>query len=103
MAEIAVCCPQCGRIHRVDATVAGKRARCKTCGELFRIPADPAPIEPAPARAVASTGDPRATYELVDPPAGDGAEAGPPRLHPASGELPVRGHGPSDSPGTVVA
>jgi len=31
-------CPGCGKRYEVESSLAGKKARCKQCGEVFRIP-----------------------------------------------------------------
>jgi hypothetical protein len=45
-----VVCPACGKQHRVNEQMAGKRAKCK-CGEVLTIPSVPAPqpaaVEPS--------------------------------------------------------
>jgi transcription elongation factor Elf1 len=43
MAEIAFSCPFCGHGYQLDASLAGKRARCKVCKEVSRVPAPPTP------------------------------------------------------------
>ena len=50
---VVVHCPSCSRQYRVDASMAGRKARCKQCGARFRITLyDPiVPDDPdAPAR-----------------------------------------------------
>ena len=39
--KIALDCPGCGKRYEVDASLAGKRSRCKDCGDTFRIPDAP--------------------------------------------------------------
>ncbi len=39
MAEISFACPGCGRNYQVQADLAGKKARCKECDSVMRIPA----------------------------------------------------------------
>lgn len=48
MSEITFACPHCGRDYQVDAGLAGKKARCKGCQEVMRIPREAAP-PPGPA------------------------------------------------------
>ena len=36
--KIALDCPGCGKRYEVDASLAGKKSRCKDCGNTFRIP-----------------------------------------------------------------
>ncbi len=59
---IAFSCEKCGKAFQVAATLAGRKARCKNCGQMMRIPAgspqvlpidigddgegDPAPLPP---------------------------------------------------------
>jgi len=35
---ISLDCPGCGKHYEVDAALAGKKSRCKQCGEVFPIP-----------------------------------------------------------------
>ena len=35
---IVVVCPGCRKRYEVDASLAGKKSRCKLCGEVFRLP-----------------------------------------------------------------
>src|ERR1700678_1079189 len=35
---IVLDCPGCGKRYEVDAALAGKKSRCKQCGEVFQIP-----------------------------------------------------------------
>ncbi len=39
--KIVLDCPGCGKRYEVDASLAGKRSRCKDCGDTFRIPDAP--------------------------------------------------------------
>ncbi len=39
--KIVLDCPGCGKRYEVDASLAGKRSRCKDCGNTFRIPDTP--------------------------------------------------------------
>jgi HEAT repeat protein len=36
---IALDCPRCGKHYEVEDSHAGKKSRCKQCGEVFKIPA----------------------------------------------------------------
>lgn len=45
---IVLDCPGCGKRYDVDSALAGKKSRCKQCGEVFRIPAVGGPEAPAP-------------------------------------------------------
>ena len=38
MTQIAFSCPRCGRSYQVEAQLAGKKARCKDCQEVMRVP-----------------------------------------------------------------
>ena len=68
-------CPHCGYRYGVAATLAGRRARCKSCGEVFRLPTAAA-VVPTPAAPVARAvptraAPPRAAYpddEIIDLP-----------------------------------
>jgi HEAT repeats len=44
-------CPGCGKRYEIDAALAGKKSRCKQCGEVFKIPVPTA----APAAPTTST------------------------------------------------
>ncbi len=35
---IVLDCPGCAKRYEVDASLAGKKSRCKQCGEVFQIP-----------------------------------------------------------------
>src|SRR5262245_8772257 len=49
-AAITIQCGSCATAFRVPRDAAGKRGRCKKCGEEFRVPSTPpAPSEPASA------------------------------------------------------
>ena len=41
MMKIVLDCPGCGKRYEVDASLAGKKSRCKDCGNTFRIPDSP--------------------------------------------------------------
>lgn len=36
--RILAICKFCGRRYRLQRSAAGKRARCKDCGEVFQVP-----------------------------------------------------------------
>jgi hypothetical protein len=36
---IAFACSSCGKVYEVDATRAGRRGRCKSCGQMMTVPA----------------------------------------------------------------
>ena len=40
MSQIKVKCPNvsCGKVLAVDASLAGKKGKCSTCGTVFQIP-----------------------------------------------------------------
>ena len=44
---IVLDCPGCRKRYEVDASLAGKKSRCKQCGEVFQIPV-PRAASPAP-------------------------------------------------------
>ncbi len=81
---IVVNCPGCQRRYELDGALAGKKSRCKQCGEIFKIPVPtarevgPAPSPPvrpaAPAAPPAWTAAPLA--DLLD---GDPVAAAPGR------------------------
>jgi hypothetical protein len=62
MAEIAYSCPSCGRGYQVDASLAGKKARCKDCNEVSRIPAPSQRPAPSWAESELSFPCPRCGY-----------------------------------------
>ena len=39
--KIDVECSRCGKLYQVDESVAGKKSRCRDCGNVFRIPLAP--------------------------------------------------------------
>src|SRR5436190_417212 len=44
MAEIIeVACPECGKEFQVPASAAGKKVRCKVCGEVIPVTGPPVP------------------------------------------------------------
>ncbi len=47
---IVLHCPGCGKRYEVESTLAGKRTRCKQCGESFRIPANGSEDRDVPVR-----------------------------------------------------
>ncbi|MGO9466839.1 MAG: HEAT repeat domain-containing protein [Isosphaeraceae bacterium] len=47
---IVLNCPGCGKRYDVDRALAGKKSRCKQCGEVFQIPANGGADTSAPAR-----------------------------------------------------
>jgi hypothetical protein len=72
---IPVACPSCGFHYEVDASLGGKRGRCKTCREIFRLPevaaAVPTPDAPA-ARVTPARVEAPARPSLSLPPGGLG-------------------------------
>jgi predicted Zn finger-like uncharacterized protein len=52
---IAFQCPSCGQGFKVDRALAGKKGRCKACGNLFMVPSTPA--EAAPPRNLKTIGE----------------------------------------------
>jgi HEAT repeats len=56
---IVVNCPGCRKRYELDGALAGKKSRCKQCGEIFRIPVPTARvIEPAAAPPVPPSAPP---------------------------------------------
>jgi len=47
---IVLDCPGCGKRYEIDSALAGKKSRCKQCGQVFRIPANGGEDTDAPAR-----------------------------------------------------
>ena len=45
---IVLDCPGCGKRYEIDAALAGKKSRCKHCGEVFKIPVPTAVAAPPP-------------------------------------------------------
>jgi hypothetical protein len=74
---IAVSCPGCARRYQLDATLAGRKARCKGCGREFRVP--DADVDAAAPKAAARAA-----------PADDPDERPPPRRAPARPSRPSR-------------
>jgi hypothetical protein len=98
---IAFQCPICGHGFKVDRALAGKKGRCKACGNSFMVPSPPA--EAAPPRSLKSIGeksapkmakaDPvrrpeRPSPSAFDPYQDDDSPSLPPRLRGA--EPPIR-------------
>ena len=50
---IVLDCPSCAKRYEVDAALAGKKSRCKQCGEIFRIPVPNAAVASPPTSTVA--------------------------------------------------
>jgi HEAT repeats len=94
--KIVMNCPGCRKRYEVDEALAGKKSRCKDCGEVFLIPvprgrqSDPVPAErpvsapllspTPPPRAPASTPPPPTYWESVDE---EGPTVFKPRRNPA--------------------
>ena len=70
---ITFSCPSCSRPYRVTSDLAGKAARCKTCGEVCRIPDMPQPERPALA---ASAPVPSQSPEAAPEPRQEGRASG---------------------------
>ncbi|AMV36437.1 hypothetical protein [Planctomyces sp. SH-PL62] len=80
--KVKFACPNCGKPHSVDGSLAGKKGRCQQCGTVMRIPGAP--------RAVAASGSPASRpAPVADPvdPFGFDDEPSP----AAAGPLPPRG------------
>ena len=45
---IVLDCPGCGKRYEIDGALAGKKSRCKQCGEVFKIPVPTAVSAPPP-------------------------------------------------------
>ena len=54
---IVLDCPSCAKRYEVDAALAGKKSRCKQCGEVFKIPVPRAVPAPPPASKPARPGN----------------------------------------------
>ncbi|MFO0888872.1 MAG: hypothetical protein U0790_06950 [Isosphaeraceae bacterium] len=58
--RISFSCPFCRKTYEKDEDVRGKKARCKDCGSVFRVPetagpaAGPSPVRTAPAKPSAA-------------------------------------------------
>ncbi len=61
---IVLDCPSCAKQYEVDAALAGKRSRCKQCGEIFKIPVPNAKVATPSPSAVAPRPD-RTSTETV--------------------------------------
>jgi hypothetical protein len=85
MSEIAFACPRCGRGYQVEPQLGGKKARCKRCGEIFRVPAWPPATALVPEPLLpASAEDDGSAYDLADPLFDP---LPPPRPAPAAGRI----------------
>jgi transposase-like protein len=74
---IVLDCPQCGKRYELDASLAGKKSRCKRCGEVFRIPVPSTlvgPSSPDGKAPAAATAGPRARERSLT-----GSPASPPK------------------------
>src|SRR4051812_24344937 len=65
MAEIDFSCPGCGRTYQVDASLRGKKVRCKGCNEVSRIPEPSAPLEMALPQEDLRFACPRCGYDFT--------------------------------------
>src|SRR5438105_2234896 len=67
--SIKVGCIQCGKVYQVDDRFAGKKAKCKACGNVLEVPAAaPRPAVNAAAKvAVASASARQATAKPAKP------------------------------------
>jgi serine/threonine protein kinase len=45
--QIEVTCSECNKTYRVDASLRGKKIRCRVCNQVFVVPASAAPAKPA--------------------------------------------------------
>ncbi len=102
---IVVKCPGCKKPYELDGALAGKKSRCKGCGEIFRIPVPTARIiEPAQAAPTGGRSAPAAEpswiatpvedeHDFADPPARSRVPRLAPR-EPAPAPLPPRAAGP---------
>lgn len=104
---IVVKCPGCKKPYELDGALAGKKSRCKQCGEIFRIPVPTARIiEPAQAPPTTGRSAPAAEPawiatpvvdedEVAHPPASAMARAARPAAREAApAPLPPRASGP---------
>jgi hypothetical protein len=55
---LAFSCPRCGKSFEVDERLAGRRARCKQCGTVTRLPLTAETAPPVVFRQVASASQP---------------------------------------------
>ena len=61
-------CPGCEAKYSVPASAAGRRTKCRQCGQVFRIPAAPPPKEEAERPIELVDFDALATGEVIDTP-----------------------------------
>ena len=97
---IVLDCPSCAKRYEVNATLAGKRSRCKQCGEIFKIPVpnatadslSPTAVAPPPDRASDDMEPRSVSTNQPAAPIGFGAVASPepPAFGPRAG-IPARG------------
>jgi hypothetical protein len=59
---IVLNCPGCQKKYEIDGALAGKKSRCRECGEIFRIPV-PSGRMVEPSRSGAVTASPSASRE----------------------------------------
>ena len=55
---ITVNCPGCGKRYEIDAALAGKKSRCKQCGEVFSIPVPMGIVTEPPTKPARATSPP---------------------------------------------
>ncbi len=87
---IVVKCPGCKKPYELDGALAGKKSRCRQCGEIFRIPVPTArivePSQPEASRAASGSAPSWIATPVVDAPAAAPAtarSARPAALEPA--------------------
>jgi hypothetical protein len=64
-ATIDQACPKCGKVIKAPATLAGKKIRCKGCGQIFLIPA-PSRVQATTKAEADAEAKARAKAELND-------------------------------------
>ena len=61
---LTIACPECGKQMKAPAELAGKKVRCKACGEVFPVSGSPAKAAPQAAPKAA----PKAAPQAAPPP-----------------------------------
>lgn len=77
--SIVIACGQCGKRYTVDAGLAGRRVKCKACGDAIEVPRAAAAPPGAPPRSTAAPTRPEATAAR----AASTARVAPPPAAPA--------------------
>ena len=96
---IVLDCPSCAKRYEVDATLAGKKSRCKQCGEIFRIPVPNAAVASQEASKAESRSE-RSSTDVGDRPRS--VVVAQPARQSAFGTAASPSFSPSPAPTTTI-